>query len=742
MPNGVEFVLSVKFPLIDQDGNAYAAAGMCLDITEQLRLQEELKKLNDELEDRVNLRTAELSQTYEALRDSESRLSKTTENAPCLIYQFMLRPDGSAYFPYCSAFTRTYFGVEPEDVLHDASPILSLFHPDDVPGYLAAVKTAVANRDVFKHEWRMRFPDGRITWAQAISRPEFLDNGDILWNGVLMDITERMQAEQALSEREAEFRTLIDNIPGVVYRCEAHGDLNMVFISDEVERLTGYPAADFTAGGKLNFSDIIYAEDREIRHSALLAAVEQGHHYEPEYRVVHRDGSLRWVSCMGQAVRDEQGQPVFFIGSMFDVTQRKEAEQALRESQLRIELAAEAGEITFADYDVQRDSHWLRGHVAQICCLVLGNRPKLPCRIGMNTSCLKTATGSWHEGPEQRSVPPTTTCVSNNVSPILSVMSTGSKSAARSCEWRRPAATCHRIMLDVTERKQVEDALRVAKQAADESNKAKSDFLANMSHEIRTPMNAVIGMTHLALQTDLDDRQRNYLQKIDTSARNLLGIINDILDFSKIEAGKLQMESADFNLDELLQNVADMFLDKARERGIEFLFRWEPGVPALLRGDSLRLGQVLINLTGNAFKFTQTGEVEIQVEKIAETADTVSLKFSVRDTGIGLTPEQQGRLFQAFSQADSSTTRNYGGTGLGLTICKRIVEMMGGEIWLESEAGVGTTFSFTVVLAIPAGAGSSGIWDVGDLEGLRVSGGGRQCHVAGDIAGDTGELQV
>jgi len=243
--------------------------------------------------------------------------------------------------------------------------------------------------------------------------------------------------------------------------------------------------------------------------------------------------------------------------------------------------------------------------------------------------------------------------------------------------------------------KMMED-LQAAQDKANEANQAKGDFLANMSHEIRTPMNAVIGMTHLALKTDLTAKQQDYITKIQSSANSLLGIINDILDFSKIEAGKLDMESVDFNLEDVLDNLGSLISIKTREKeDLEVLFATAKDVPRYLVGDPLRLGQVLINLANNAVKFTDSGEIVVSTELIEKNKDQVALKFSVSDTGIGLTQEQVDTLFEAFSQADSSITRQYGGTGLGLSISKRLVEMMGGEIWVESEHGRGSTFIFT-----------------------------------------------
>jgi two-component system sensor histidine kinase/response regulator len=277
------------------------------------------------------------------------------------------------------------------------------------------------------------------------------------------------------------------------------------------------------------------------------------------------------------------------------------------------------------------------------------------------------------------------------------------------------------VFSDITQRKHMEDELIEAKHLADEANKAKGDFLANMSHEIRTPMNAVIGMTHLALKTELTSKQQDYLTKIQSSANSLLGIINDILDFSKIEAGKLDIESIDFNLEEVLDNLANLVTVKAQEKkNIEVLFATAQDVPRFLVGDPLRLGQILINLANNAVKFTEQGEIVVSTELLKQNAERVSLKFAVSDTGIGLTEEQAARMFQSFSQADTSTTRKYGGTGLGLAISKRLVEMMGGEIWVESKPGAGSTFGFTATFGLGKEKAKRRFATSPDMRGMKV----------------------
>jgi two-component system, sensor histidine kinase and response regulator len=397
------------------------------------------------------------------------------------------------------------------------------------------------------------------------------------------------------------------------------------------------------------------------------------------------------------------------VVSFTDITDRKEAEQRLRETEQffrsvlelapdGLMVADEKGLIQLANAQCEKLFGYPREELIGQTVEML-----VPADLRARHPAMREA---FHRSPSPRSMGSDRELLGQRKDGSLFPIEIGlSPLPARAGQGVQVAVSIR----DVTERKQQEKEIVAAKEKAEEATQMKSMFLANMSHEIRTPMNAIIGLSHLALKTQLTPKQRDYVSKIHNAGTSLLAIINDILDFSKIEAGKLDLETTNFKLDEVISSVTTLTAQKAHDKGLEFLAHVAPGLPEVLLGDPLRLGQILTNFVNNSVKFTEQGEIRLEIEQLERTGEKVQLKFAVRDTGIGMTKEQAARLFQPFTQADMSTTRKHGGTGLGLTICRRLVELMGGRVWLESEAGVGSTFFFTVWLGVGTATGTGKI---------------------------------
>jgi PAS domain S-box-containing protein len=521
----------------------------------------------------------------------------------------------------------------------------------------------------------------------------------------------------------AHMSRLLNASPAVIYCRMASGDFQPTFVSESVTRLFGCSPREYLDNPYL-WRDRVHPDD-VARISAWVDKMFESDERSIEYRIRRPDSTYFWVNDEQHIVRDAQGEPVEIVGSWTDITASKEAEEAKESARERLDLLLGAAPVVVYSFVASGD--FAPTFVSASIRQMLGYAPD---------EYLKNA-DFWRGHVHPDDLPEVE-------AKQVELFRTGEHLA----EYRfrkKDGAYCwvsdeqhlirdkagHPVEVvgswsDIDARKAAEQAFQAAQadlkratEAALEANEAKSVFLANMSHEIRTPMNAVIGLSHLALKTDLTPRQRDYVQKIKSSGQHLLGIINDILDFSKIEAGKLSIENIDFDLDKVLENVGNLMSEKASAKGLELIFEVEPAVSTHFRGDPLRLGQILINFCNNAVKFTETGEVAVEVRVLEDSADCQLVEFSVSDTGIGMTETQIERLFQAFEQADASTTRKYGGTGLGLAISKQLTELMGGHVSVKSVPGKGSTFSFTARLSKGTATSRPRLLQA-DLRGRRV----------------------
>ena len=694
---------------------------------ERRRSDEALRRAHDELEVRVEERTEELAQAIRTLRESEARKGAIFESAmDCII---TMDHDGRI-IEWNPSAEKTFGHSRSQALDMKIAELIvpSALHDDQGQGlarFLATGEGSVLGQRIEVPALRA---DGSEFPAELAITPIRLD-GRSVFTAYLRDITERKQAEEALRrahdelEARVEARTeeltraseetrrmqqflnsIVENIPNMIFVKDA-ADLRFVRFNRAGEELLGFPRAELIGKSDYDFfpegeADAFIAKDRAVLDAGRLTDI-------PDETIQTRDKGARRLHTKKIPILDARGRPQYLLGISEDITEYKQAEEALRSAEQR--LATVVSNLPVVVFALDAEGRFTLSEGLGL--KALGLRPGEA--VGQSvfelyrdaTEVLDHLRAALRGEAVSYTAPVGGLFFETHCAPVYDA--------------EGGIAEIIGVSRDITERQRAQAALREAKDAAEAAVRTKSEFLANMSHEIRTPMNGILGMTELALDTALSPEQREYLGLVKSSADSLLTIINDILDFSKIEAGKMTLEAVDFPLRDSLEDTVRTLAVRAHTKGLELACRIPPDVPNALLGDPGRLRQVVVNLAGNAIKFTEQGEIVVDVQVQEKTDQDVLLHFAVRDTGIGIPPEKQQAIFEAFSQADNSTTRKYGGTGLGLAITTQLVSLMGGRLWVESVEGQGSVFHFTARLGIGTPAAPRPAATVG-IQGLPV----------------------
>jgi len=677
------WVLTTKMPLKNKDGEIIGTFGVSKDITQ-------------------------LKETEETLAREKNLLRTLIDTLPCTV--FIKDPQGR--FVVCNLALARLLKVNSPDEVIGKSDF------DFFPEHLARKYFSDDQGLMRTHQPLLGCEEecvddaGNKSWVLTTKVPYDDAQGNIAGLvGVCLDITQHKVMEEALRVSEERRRTLLSSLPQrILFKDE---NLRFVVINDVLAKDLGYTPEELI--GKSDYD--LFPKELADKYRADDLRVMQSRQIETLVEMNVVNGQSRYVEVVKAPVIDK-GQVIGVLGVFMDITDRKREEEELRRLKAHLDSVIDNLPIVVFIKDAKdlRLVLWNKAGEELLGVArseVLGKndydlfpREEAEFFVGKDREAL--------QGKKLLDIPEEVMETRHRGRRIIHT-----KKIPILDENGEPSFLLG-IAEDITERKAAELELQKAKEVAESANRAKSDFLANMSHEIRTPMNGIIGMTNLLLDTPLNPEQKDFAETVRTSSDSLLTILNDILDFSKIEAGKLTFETLDFDLREVVEGTLELVAQRAQAKGIEIASWVQPEVPVQLRGDPGRVRQILLNLVGNAIKFTSRGEVFLEVSKKNETDGDVELYISVKDTGIGISEEAQGRLFEAFSQADTSTTRRYGGTGLGLAICKKLVEMMDGTIGVESLDEKGSTFWFTVRLGKQASQLAQPLPNKDSLAGVRV----------------------
>ncbi|WP_158212236.1 PAS domain S-box protein [Natranaerobius trueperi] len=676
-PLGEKYWLTKLTPVI-KDGKVTAIVGSSTDITEKKSIENELKEAKDRYDIAVNAANIGVWEWN----------IKTNE----LIW------DKNMYYLY---------GTTPEVTKDRLTKWIDSLHPEDKEKNIDLLMKAKNDEQKFDTQFRVVWSDGTIKYLKAFAEVIHDPDGNPeKMIGTNYDVTKQVRATQKLEEAEKRYKTLFNDAPHGIVLINTETFEPEEF-NDTVCNMLEYTREEFE-NLQINDYDVIETTEQTVsRINRMLQGSRE------EFETKHKTKNGKIIDVFVIAKRLELGESVYIFAQFMDITENKQAEQELKEQKESFEKVIN----TAPDVIFIKDKYSRYQLTNDTLENLFGfNSDEIVGKSDFELSPTDDESEKFIEGDlqvlngeEKLDIEETLTDKDGNVR-WLQTQKVPIKYRGHDCILG--------IARDITEKKKADEKLQAytneihiknleleqAKNEAIQASKAKSEFLANMSHEIRTPMNSIIGMAELLTETKLDDEQKQYIDIFKNAGESLLTLINDILDLSKIEAGQIELEYENFDLVDLVDKTVELMAFRAQDKGLEMLVRIKPEVPNYLIGDASRLRQVLINLLGNAIKFTEEGEVllEIDVKNNKDIKEQqIELQFAIKDTGIGISKDNQDKIFDSFTQADASSTRRYGGTGLGLNISKKIVDLMSGKIWLESEVGKGSHFYFTVTLDLP-----------------------------------------
>jgi PAS domain S-box-containing protein len=655
-------------PVFDNNGNHIANDGVVRDVTERSRSEQQFRSL--------------------------------IRNSPGALFHFVA--DDNPRYTYMSDAIEDITGYPPEYFLENQPALQPIIHPEDLEGTQALQNVDIQPGEQYSLELRIIRPDGEVRWIQLqgsgstdpITGASFAD-------GVILDVTDDHLLAHELAERERQLQSLIQNVPGAIYRFAENndGEWRFAYMSPAITAITGHPP-EFFIDQADPFEKILHPEDRERMNILISEALESGQDFNFEHRIVTGKGETRWVRVQGSMATDSVTGLRHMDGVQMDITDLYAAREA-----------AEGSEQTFRQlFESMAEGYWisdLQGVVEMAnpaAAKILGYKD-VESVIGLNSlEMMRDAKGREafiaeliEHGRVQNYEMDVDGADGNVITLNFSTRLTGESESLHSESTFR----------DVTQQKQIDREIREARHAAEQANRAKSTFLANMSHELRTPLNAIIGYSEMMLEEAEDLEEDVFsedLHKVHSAGTHLLSLINDVLDLSKIEAGRTELFLEDFSVEELVNSVTSSVEPMMAKNGNDLALAISDR-NSLLHQDLTKLRQSLLNLLSNAAKFTENGTVTLTAQ-IEVDNDEQWLTLSVTDTGIGIAADKHEKLFDEFSQADASTTRQYGGTGLGLAISRRFCELMGGNIFLRSAPGKGSTFKIRVPVRLATEAES------------------------------------